>query len=520
MATQLVKETIHQQSSVAPGSSTGRRLRGRVPADLLGIAFVLLWSSGYPAARIALDHSAPFTLLVLRFGGAGLIFSAIAGLSRAAWPRGRAALHSALVGTLQLGLTFGAVYWAASQGVNVGLIALVLGTMPIVTALLGRALFRATVRPVQWIGFALGFAGVALAVGESATAGRSTGAGAYLAVLGGLLALSIGTLYQKRHASNVDPRSGLGLQHLAATVLLLPFAIHEGFRADASPAFFASLGWVIGVNSLTAFALWFVLLRNGAINQVTTLFFLMPPVTAVIDYFVLGDALTAYKLAGLILAALGVYLATRPPRGSAALRPAGLPHSTRTAGTRLQLRDGRHVLIRPVGPADLDALKHFFLGLSPATNRLRFHASIKEVPERLLRELAQPDQREHVGFIAEAEGRAAGEVSRLVAEARFVRCPDSDAAEFAVVVADGWRRVGLGSSLIRTLLHHARLSGVQRLCGDSLGDNEALQRFMRSFGASRSGRIESAGTVRLCVSTASDPARLAFTCAGNRSRAR
>jgi len=495
---------MHQRSTLALRSSS-ERLRGHVPAELLGIAFVVLWSSGYPAARVALDHSAPFTLLLLRFGGAGLILAAIAALSRAAWPRGRAALHSALVGTLQLGLTFGAVYWAASQGVNVGLIALVIGTMPIVTALLGRALFHEAVRPLQLIGFALGFAGVALAVGESVTASRSTGVGAYLAVLAGLLAISTGTLYQKRHASNVDPRSGLALQHLAATLLLLPFAVHEGFRADASAAFFASLGWVIGVNSLTTFALFFVLLRNGAVNQVATLFFLMPPVTAVIDYLVLGDVLTAYKVGGLILAALGVYLATRPPREPAGLRSAGLPQGTRTAGTRMRLKDGRRVLIRPIGPADFDALKRFFVALSPATSRLRFHASIKEVPERLLREFTEPDQREHVGFIAEADGRAAGEAPRVVAEARFIRCHDSDAAEFALVVADGWRRVGLGSSLARTLLHHARLSGVRQLCGDSLGDNEAWQRFMRSFGASRSGRIERSGTVRLCLSTGSDP---------------
>ena len=314
-----------------------------MPDGLLGALFVLLWSSGYPAARIALDHSGPFTLLMLRFGGAGLVFPALAVLGGVAWPRGRAALHSALVGTLQLGLQFGALYWAAAQGVNVGLIALVIGTMPIVTALLGRVLFREVMRPVQWIGFALGFTGVALAVGESATPGGGVGASAYLAVLAGLFATSVGTLYQKRHASNVDPRSGLALQHLAATLMVLPFAVHEGFRADASPAFFASLGWVIGVNSLTTFALLFVLLRRGVVNQVAALFFLMPPVAAAIDYFVLGDALTAYKIAGLAIAALGVYLATRPRTESGA-RPEGAdaPRSlTAVAVGASQLAKGR-----------------------------------------------------------------------------------------------------------------------------------------------------------------------------------
>ena len=484
--------TMHQQSAAAPtGSAAEGEFRDRVPAGLLSAAFVLLWSSGYPAARIALDHSGPFTLLMLRFGGAGLIFAAIAAFGRVSWPRGRAALHSALVGTLQLGLQFGALYWAASHGVNIGLIALVIGTMPIVTALLGHALFGEAVRRIQWIGFALGFAGVALAVGEGVTPGGDAGPGAYLAVLVGLLAISIGTLYQKRHASNVDPRSGLALQHMAATVLVMPFALHEGFRADGSAAFFASLGWVIGINSVTTFALLFVLLRRGVVNQVATLFFLMPPVTAVIDYLLLGDALTAYKVVGLALAALGVYLATNP-RGELVEQP---------PGARTRLKDGREVLIRPIGPADQAALKRFFVALSPASSRLRFHATIKEVPEQLLREFTQPDQRQHVGFVAEADVAGADEAPLLVAEARFVRSPGSDAAEFALVVADGWRRVGLGSSLTETLLHHARLTGVRRLCGDGLADNEAFQRFMRSLGSSQSGKLEKAGTVRQCLSS-------------------
>jgi drug/metabolite transporter (DMT)-like permease len=289
-----------------------------VPAGLLGAAFVLLWSTGYPAARIGLDHSGPFTLLVLRFGGAGLIFALLAHLGGVAWPRGRAALHSAMVGALQLGVQFGTLYFAAARGVNVGLIALVIGTMPIVTALLGRAVFGEPVRALQWLGFAFGFAGVALAVGESLSVSGAAAPLDYLAVLVGLLAISVGTLYQKRHASHLDPRSGLAVQHLAATALLLPLAAWEGFRFDISPALGASLAWVIGVNSLSAFGLFFVLLRRGAVNQVATLFFLMPPVTAVMDYFVLGDSLTVLKVSGIAAAAFGVYLATRPARAAPA----------------------------------------------------------------------------------------------------------------------------------------------------------------------------------------------------------
>ena len=94
--------------------------------------------------------------------------------------------------------------------------------------------------------------------------------------------------------------------------MLVPFAVIEGFRFDTTPAFGASLAWVIGVNSLSAFALFFVLIRRGAVSQVAALFFLMPPVTAVADYFVLGDSLTVLKVFGIVVAAFGVYLATRP----------------------------------------------------------------------------------------------------------------------------------------------------------------------------------------------------------------
>jgi drug/metabolite transporter (DMT)-like permease len=298
----------------------------RPPAAVLGALFVLLWSTGYPAARIGLSHSAPFTLLTARFACAGLIYAVLALRFAVPWPRGRAVLHSAVTGALQLALQFGGLYLAAARGVNVGLIALVIGTMPIVTALLGLALGD-RVRPQQWLGFALGFAGVALAVGEGIGPGHGAGAGAYLAVLVGLIALSVGTLYQKRFASQVDLRSNLAVQNLVATALLVPLAAYEGWSFDASPPLLASLGWMVAVNSLAAFALFFVLLRRGAVYEVTSLFFLMPPVTALIDYVVLGDRLTALKIAGTAVAALGVFLATRPQRAAVPVQRLTVPRA-------------------------------------------------------------------------------------------------------------------------------------------------------------------------------------------------
>jgi drug/metabolite transporter (DMT)-like permease len=285
--------------------------RARVPAAVLGAAFVLLWCTGYPTARIALGHSPPFTLLLLRFCGAGLIFALLALFARVPWPRGRHLLHSAFVGATSLAVQFGCVYFAAARGVNVGLIALVTGMMPIATALIGLG-FGEPVRRLQWVGFACGFAGVALAVGEGIRLDSSAGTLAYVAVFVSLLGISAGTVYQKRFASLVDPRSGLAVQHAVGAALMLPFALHEGLHTDGSAALAVSLGWLILVNAVGGFTLFFLLLRRGALNQVAALFFLLPPVTALLDYLVLREPLSVFQTCGIGLAALGVYLATRP----------------------------------------------------------------------------------------------------------------------------------------------------------------------------------------------------------------
>lgn len=274
----------------------------------LGAAFVLMWSTGYPAGKIALTHSAPFTLLVVRFGVAGLVYFALALAARVPWPRGRDAFASALVGTFSLAMQFGGVYLGIALGASAGMAALIIGTMPIATALIGLATGE-PIHRTQWLGFALGVCGIAFVVGDR-IGGGSASVGAYIALIIGLAGISIGTVVQKRFGSVVDLRSGLSIQHLVGTLLLLPFALHEGFRNDGSLAFASSVGWLIAVNSLAGFALLFLLLRRGATNQVAALFFLMPPVTAVLNVFVVGEALTPLKIAGFVLAAAGVYLGT------------------------------------------------------------------------------------------------------------------------------------------------------------------------------------------------------------------
>jgi acetyltransferase len=164
-----------------------------------------------------------------------------------------------------------------------------------------------------------------------------------------------------------------------------------------------------------------------------------------------------------------------------------------------KLNDARHVTIRPILPSDLDALRTFFAALSCATRRLRFHSSINELPEHVLRKFTMVDHRAHVAFIAEIHDTAMDQPTTLVAEARYIRCADSETAEFALVVADNWRRAGLGTSLTRVLAQHARVTGVRRLCGDVLEDNKAMRGFAHSLGARLSRGLGWAHTLRLSL---------------------
>jgi acetyltransferase len=168
----------------------------------------------------------------------------------------------------------------------------------------------------------------------------------------------------------------------------------------------------------------------------------------------------------------------------------------RKTPVRVQLNDARLVTIRPILPSDLVPLRNFFTALSRATRRLRFHSSTNELSERLLHEFTRVNHHAHVAFIAEIHDSAAGQLPTLVAEARFVRDVDSTSAEFALVVADNWRRIGLGTMLTRILAQRARFTGVRRLCGDVLEDNNAMRDFAHSLGARLSRAI---GCVRLSL---------------------
>lgn len=149
-------------------------------------------------------------------------------------------------------------------------------------------------------------------------------------------------------------------------------------------------------------------------------------------------------------------------------------HTDRTSRL-VKLADGRRVLIRTVGPADKDQLAATHAALSREAVYRRFLAPKPELSPRDLRYLTEVDGHSHVGLVAQAVG-----ARELVGVIRFVRLADRSAsAEWAVVVADDWQRVGLGRALMEALATAAGRAGVARLVATSHHDNHAVPALVR-----------------------------------------
>lgn len=275
-----------------------------------GLGFVLLWSTGYIAAALALHGSGPFTLAVLRFVGTAVIIGAW--LLFLDLPRARPAAlgHAAIGGVLLQSGFFGFAYAGLRAGVPPAAAGLIAGLMPLTTALGARVLLGERMQRSAYAGLLLGLVGVMVVVVPDLRAPESRLG--YLFMILALLSLSLGTIYQKRHAGELDSRVALVAQVTAAAAIVLPFAMwFEGLDLHLSPQSAGGIAWAILINSCAGLLLYLWLLRRGAAGRVASLFFLVPPVTAVLAAVFLGATFTALDSLGFGLAAVGVWLGQR-----------------------------------------------------------------------------------------------------------------------------------------------------------------------------------------------------------------
>lgn len=275
--------------------------------------FVLLWSTGFIGAKFGLPYAEPFTLLLLRFGLASLLLIGLALALRAPWPRTPLeVLHIVVAGLLLHAVYIGGVFVAISLGMPAGVTSLIVGTQPVLTAIFAP-LLKERIVARQWLGLLLGFAGVGLVVGEKLVAAGSavhaiTTAGMLAAVLA-LLGTTFGTLYQRRFCTNMSLTSGSAIQYIATSAVMLAASLSfETMRVQWSIYLIATVAWLVLALSLGAILLLFWLIRQNAASRVASLFYLVPPLTAIEAFLLFNERLGALALAGMALAMLGVAL--------------------------------------------------------------------------------------------------------------------------------------------------------------------------------------------------------------------
>ena len=274
--------------------------------------FVLLWSTGFIGSKLGLPYAEPLTFLLLRFALVLILLLPAALILKSRWPTGAPqAGHLAITGMLFHGGYLGGVFSAIHHGVPAGIVSLIVGLQPLLTAAAAGAFLGERVTSRQWFGLAVGVLGVAMTVSDKTAWEVPSRAGVAAAVVG-LLSITAGTLYQKRHGAAAGLLAGSVIQFAAAAALLLPIALHtERMEVRWTGQFVFALGWLVLVLSLGAITLLYLLLRRGEAARVSTLFYATPPTTAVMAWYLFGERLGPLAWAGMALAAAGIWLAMR-----------------------------------------------------------------------------------------------------------------------------------------------------------------------------------------------------------------
>ncbi len=282
---------------------------------LAPVLFVLLWSTGWVAAKYATLFADPLTFLALRYAVAAVLFYILCRVTGVSWPRGRSAVFHAIVSGMFLhGLYLGMLWWAIGQGVPASLSGIIAGLQPLMTGVAAAVLIKERLGVSQRVGLLLGFAGIAVAVLPNLLAVDAGAIPVYAVVVNvlGMACVTAGTLYQKRFLKDGDLRAVAALQYVGALIVTVPAAlILENLRVVWGFGLFATLAWsVLGI-SMGAIALLLYLIRRGDVSKAASLIYLVPPLAAIEAAIAFGERLSLPMIVGTVIAVLGVYLTNR-----------------------------------------------------------------------------------------------------------------------------------------------------------------------------------------------------------------
>lgn len=278
------------------------------------VVFVLIWSTGFIVARFGMPLSPPMKFLAVRYALSILCFLPWIVLAKVRWPANRTQWgHLAITGILMHACYLGGVWAAVKAGMGSGLSALIVGLQPVLTAFwLSSTGGQITRR--QWTGLVLGFVGLVMVVSRKfGTGGEANWINMSFAIAA-LFGITIGTLYQKRYVAPCDVRTANVVQLSAALLFTAPLALLEHETMSWNSQLAGAMAWSVLALTLGGSSLLYLLIQRGAAASVTSLMYLVPPVTALIAWLLFSEAITAVTIVGTLLTAFGVSLVVRPAR--------------------------------------------------------------------------------------------------------------------------------------------------------------------------------------------------------------
>lgn len=276
------------------------------------VIFLLLWSAGFGVAKLGLQHAQPLTLLALRYVTVLAVLIPVALIQRPPLPKTwRAAADVAVVGFLIQVVYFGLCYVAFKSGVSAGAVSIIVCLQPILVALSAPYIVGEKVSPKGWIGLALGLAGAAVVILARSKVAAENPFGLICTLLA-LFGITGGTLYEKKFGVTHHPVTANLIQYTVGAAFALPLALAtESLQIQWDATFVWVMVYLVLGNSLLAMSLLLAMIRAGEVSRVSALFYLVPPLSALFAWPLLGEVMPPAGWLGMALAATGVALASR-----------------------------------------------------------------------------------------------------------------------------------------------------------------------------------------------------------------
>jgi drug/metabolite transporter (DMT)-like permease len=277
--------------------------------------FVLIWSTGWIVGKFASLVGEPLSFLAWRFFFAILVMGLILIFMRVPVKVSKRILFHALIsGVLIHTIYLGGVWWAIAHGIPTPVSGVIAAVQPILTAILAPLLLSEKLTLKQMIGVFIGFTGILIVLSPKLAGVSDLSSVIYPLVINliAMVSVTFGTIYQKKYLQGIDLRTGAFWQYIGALLVILPFAFaFESFAITWNMTAVLTLLWSVLMLSIGAVGLLLYLIQKGEVSRSAMLIFLIPPTTALEAWLIFGEGLSPLQIGGMVITALGVYLATR-----------------------------------------------------------------------------------------------------------------------------------------------------------------------------------------------------------------